>query len=77
MSVGKRIERDRHVSHTRRERSGFYKHIAEGPAARLMELTRVFALLRENFTSARKPLTFITSRYLHSKRHHLFGPPGD
>lgn len=51
----------------------FYRLAEEHPAARLMELTGVFALLRENFTSARKPLTFISSRYLHSKRHHLFG----
>ena len=52
----------------------FYR-LAEGhPAARLMDLADVFALLRENFTSARKPLAFIASRYLHSKRHHLFGP---
>ena len=54
----------------------FYRLAEEHPAARLMELTGVFALLRENFTSARKPLTFIASRYLHSKRHHLFGAPG-
>ena len=40
-----------------------------------MEQTGVFAPLRENFTSARKPLVFIASRYLHSKRQHLFGPP--
>ena len=53
----------------------FYRLAEEHPAARLMELTGVFALLRENFTSARKPLAFIASRYLHSKRHHLFGPP--
>ena len=52
----------------------FYRLAEEHPAARLMELTGVFALLRENFTSARKPLAFIASRYLHSKRHHLFGP---
>ena len=49
-------------------------HLAEEhPAARLMDLTDIFALLRENFTSARKPLAFIASRYLHSKRHNLFG----
>ena len=53
----------------------FYRLAEEHPAASLMELTGVFALLRENFTSARKPLTFIASRYLHSRRHHLFGPP--
>ena len=53
----------------------FYRLAEEHPAARLMDLTDVFALLRENFTSARKPLAFIASRYLHSKRHHLFGPP--
>ena len=54
----------------------FYRLAEEHPAARLMELTGVFALLREHFTSARKPLTFIASRYLHSKRHHLFGALG-
>ena len=54
----------------------FYRLAEEHPAARLMDLTDIFALLRENFTSARKPLAFIASRYLHSKRHHLFGPRG-
>ena len=53
----------------------FYRLAEEHPAARLMDLTDIFALLRENFTSARKPLAFIASRYLHSKRHNLFGPP--
>ena len=53
----------------------FYRLAEEHPAARLMDLIDVFALLRENFTSARKPLAFIASRYFHSKRQHLFGPP--
>ena len=57
------------------EGRSFYRLAEEHPAARLIDLTDVFALLRENFTSARKPLAFIASRYFHSKRQHLFGPP--
>ena len=52
----------------------FYRLAEEHPAARLMDLTDIFALLRENFTSARKPLAFIASRYLHSKRHTSSAP---
>ena len=69
-----RIRGRRTIEDYETEGRRFYRLAEEHPAARLMELTGVFALLRENFTSARKPLTFIASRYLHSNRH-LFGPP--
>ena len=47
--------------------------LAEGhPAARELRLTEVFALLRSHFTSARKPLSFIASNYLHSRSRQLF-----
>ena len=58
-----------------REGRQFYG-LAEGhPAANELDMSRVFGLLREHFTSARKPLTFISAQYLHSRRSHLFGAP--
>ena len=56
-----------------REGRRFYG-LAEGhPAARTLELTSVFGILRENFTSARKPLNFVATRFLHASRRKLFG----
>ncbi len=56
-----------------REGRRFYG-LAEGhPAARALELSAVFGILRENFTSARKPLNFVATRFLHASRRKLFG----
>ena len=55
----------------------FYGLAAEHPTARALELSEVFGLLREHFTSARKPLSLIASQYLHSGRHRLFGAPAE
>ena len=51
----------------------FYALAAEHPTARMLKMSEVFGLLRQHFTSARKPLTFIASQYLHSGNHQLFG----
>ena len=51
----------------------FYGLAQKHTAARELELADVFGLLRQHFTSARKPLTFIASQYLHSGKHRLFG----
>lgn len=56
-----------------REGRRFYGLAQEHPAARALELTPVFGILRENFTSARKPLTFVATRFLHASRRKLFG----
>ncbi len=56
-----------------REGRRFYALAEEHPAARALELTAVFGILRENFTSARKPLTFVATRFLHASRRKLFG----
>ncbi len=53
----------------------FYGLAADHPGARALGLSETFDLLREHFTSARKPLTFIASQYLHSRRHRLFASP--
>ena len=50
----------------------FYGLAAGHPGARALGLSETFGLLREHFTSARKPLAFISSQYLHSRRHRLF-----
>ena len=57
------------------EREGriFYGLAEEHPAARALELSQVFAALKQNFTSARKPLTFVATRFLHAKKRQLFG----
>ena len=51
----------------------FYGLAEEHPTARVVDLSEVFGTLRQNFTSARKPLSFIATHYLHSRRHLLFG----
>ena len=56
-----------------REGRRFYGLAEEHPAARALELSAVFGILRENFTSARKPLTFVATRFLHASRRKLFG----
>jgi len=54
----------------------FYSLAESHPAARLAGLSGIFAVLREQFIYARKPLRFIASQYLHSSRANLFeGPP--
>ena len=51
----------------------FYGLSEEHPAARTLGLADVFGLLREEFNSARKPLTYIAGQYLHSSGRKLFG----
>ena len=51
----------------------FYALAGAHPAAGTMRLSEVFGLLQEHFAAARKPLTFISSRYLHARRRRLFG----
>lgn len=53
----------------------FYGLAAGHPGAHALGLSETFDLLREHFTSARKPLAFIASQYLHSRRHRLFASP--
>ena len=53
----------------------FYGLAADHPGANALGLSETFDLLREHFTSARKPLAFIASQYLHSRRHRLFASP--
>ena len=51
----------------------FYGQAQQHPRAKILQLSEVFVLLRERFSSARKPLTYIATHYLHSRRHHPFG----
>ena len=70
-----RVRAQRGVEEYEREGVRFYG-LAEGhPAARTLGLADVFGLLREDFTSARKPLTYIAGQYLHSSGKRLFGAP--
>ena len=57
------------------EREGriFYGLAQEHPAAHVLELSQVFGALKQNFNSARKPLTFVATRFLHAKKRQLFG----
>ena len=51
----------------------FYGLAEKHPTARVLELSEVFGFLRQEFTSARKPLSFIATQYLHSRKHQMFG----
>ena len=51
----------------------FYRLAQRSGEAQTLRLSGVFDLLHQHFTSARKPLTFIATRYLHSHKHRLFG----
>ena len=51
----------------------FYELAEKHPTARALDLSEVFGLLRRRFSSARKPLSFISAQYLHSRGRHLFG----
>lgn len=55
-----------------REGRRFYALAAAHPAARALELAEVFAELEENFASARKPLAFLSARFLHARKRQLF-----
>ena len=56
-----------------REGRTFYGLAQVHPAAQALELSQVFAALKQNFNAARKPLTFVATRFLHAKKRHLFG----
>ena len=56
-----------------REGRTFYGLAQEHPAARALELSQVFGALKQNFNSARKPLTLVATRFLHAKKRQLFG----
>lgn len=63
----------RSVEEYEQEGRRFYG-LAEGhPAARTLQLSDVFGLLRIHFTSARKPLSFIAVHYLHTRKQMVFG----
>mgnify|MGYP000863199620 CR=1 FL=1 len=63
----------RSVEEYETEGKRFYRLAEEHPTASVLELTDVFGVLREQFSAARKPLSFISSRYLHSRQNKLFG----
>lgn len=69
----RRIGRQRGVEEYEREGVRFYGLAEDHPAARTLGLAEVFGLLREEFTSARKPLTYIAGQHLHSSGRKLFG----
>ena len=50
----------------------FYRLAAEHDQARLEGLIEVLSTLSENFVLARKPLTFLSDRYLRFSKHSLF-----
>ncbi|MEE8442280.1 MAG: hypothetical protein V3S37_00900 [Dehalococcoidia bacterium] len=51
----------------------FYGLAERHPTAHILRLSEVFGLLREHFVSARKPLEFMSTHYLHAHRRQLFG----
>ncbi len=63
----------RSVEEYEEEGRRFYGLAEEHPAARALQLSDVFGLLRLHFTSARKPLSFIAAHYLHTHKQTVFG----
>jgi hypothetical protein len=55
-----------------REGRAFYGLAAGHQGAQDPQLTAALATLAENFTLAEKPLTFVSDRYLHLRKHTLF-----
>ena len=55
--------------------SQFYGLAEEHAATQPLGLSGVFRLLSDHFATARKPLSFIASHYLHGSRNRLFGAP--
>ena len=55
--------------------SQFYGLAEEHDSAQQLGLHGVFRLLKDHFATARKPLRFIASHYLHGSRNRLFGAP--
>ncbi|MBI4305112.1 MAG: hypothetical protein HY678_02225 [Chloroflexi bacterium] len=56
-----------------REGQRYYGLAEAHPSARALGMSEIFGLLREHFTSARKPLNFLATQYLHSRSKSLFG----
>ena len=67
----RRIKRS--VEEYEAEGKRFYKLAELHPTASILELSDVFNVLREQFTAARKPLAFLSTHYLHSRKNNLFG----
>jgi hypothetical protein len=67
------MRRRRSIEDYEREGRRFYGLAEEHPGARAMQLLGIFRVLSEYFASARKPLTFIASHYLHPRSRSLFG----
>ena len=65
-------KRRRSVEEYESEGRRFYRLAEEHPTASVLELTDVFSVLRDEFSAARKPLAFLTARYLHSRPNKLF-----
>ena len=63
----------RSIEDYEREGRVFYGLAEDHPAAHALDLSPVFAALKENFTSARKPLTVVATRFLHARRRQMFG----
>ncbi len=71
--IGRAWRQRRTIEDYEREGRRFYDLAQAHPAARALELNSVFATLRDSFTSARKPLTFVSTRFLHARKRQLFG----
>lgn len=71
--IGRRWRMRRTIEDYEREGRIFYGLAQRHPAARALELERVFSTLEQNFTAARKPLTFVATRFLHARKRQLFG----
>ena len=63
----------RNLEEYERDGKRFYRLAAKHEAAKKMGLSEVLRTLAERFTLAEKPLTFLSQRYLLTRKHTLFG----
>jgi hypothetical protein len=63
----------RSIEDYEREGRRFYALAQDHPTARKLDLSSVFAVLKEDFATARKPLTLVATRFLHARQRQLFG----
>ena len=71
--LARHLRTRRSIEDYEREGRMFYALAQAHPTARTMDLSNVFGVLKEEFATARKPLTLVATRFLHARQRQLFG----
>lgn len=72
-TTNRTARQERSLEEYETEGKRFYGLAEAHPRAGVTDLSEMFGLLREHFAAASKPLSFISSQYLHAQRNRLFG----